>query len=833
MKFRREKPFGKAIHKDVPYAGFRISQSDIMVAPIGKQTKRPVILVVWWVLALFANAACGHKAPVKPRVPVAATPGPTTAQPPVQAPPLVTPTVPPPEEIPAQIRNAVPFAPPPEVRGPLVRIGLTLGTEEIRINSPGEFTVMEKVPEAQQKSILGAIQIKVERPQLESGEIYRVQVASLASRDAAEKLGKQLAEKLGQPAVIRENGSNGNCQVRMGKFPTRSEAQEFASGPAVDEGFKDAFVVRELGESTRGEPVLTLRGSDDLFLSNRTGYLLRPNSDTQFLQINGKAYRGMLDIGMRKDGRLLAVNQLGMEEYLFGVVPAELDPDGYPEPAALDAQAIAARTYAMKNLGANRANGFDLTDDASMQVYGGAGIEKQASSSAVRRTAGIAIYYEGNLIDAMYMSTCGGHTEDFSEVFGGKSVPYLVGVFCATEDEVSADPEPNILGSHEFDRVLFADDGSPANRDLELATALGLSGNTPPENPAANPLAAEILRWVERSRTLAGKTGQEGAARELPVTTRAGFLAYAAQQIFGIREIERTVSPADAAYFIGNFSDGSRIPDYARMPIAFLVQRKLWQPSLDNRVKPEESITRADALTLLVRWILAVRPEIMVSGVTADPAAGNPNGPKNNTLAIKRGSRIERLPLAPEVRLFKLSGGRSLPVEQLLLIGNERVSYHRRTNGAIDFLEVELSASGAASDRFSPASHWQVTVTRAVVSEKLRSLAPAVGEIRDLKPARLGSSGRVVQMEIVGSLKSAVVNGYQVRNRLGLRDTLYTLIRNQADDGSVASFTFDGRGWGHGVGMCQTGAVGMARAGRTTEEILKAYYQGIELRKAY
>ena len=59
--------------------------------------------------------------------------------------------------------------------------------------------------------------------------------------------------------------------------------------------------------------------------------------------------------------------------------------------------------------------------------------------------------------------------------------------------------------------------------------------------------------------------------------------------------------------------------------------------------------------------------------------------------------------------------------------------------------------------------------------------------------------------------------------RSGLRDTHYTLSRTGVDDGAVASFPFNGRSWGHGVGLCQTGAVAMARAGRSTEEILKTY----------
>jgi stage II sporulation protein D len=85
----------------------------------------------------------------------------------------------------------------------------------------------------------------------------------------------------------------------------------------------------------------------------------------------------------------------------------------------------------------------------------------------------------------------------------------------------------------------------------------------------------------------------------------------------------------------------------------------------------------------------------------------------------------------------------------------------------------------------------------------------------------------------VGTRGSAVVNGYRARGALGLKDTLYTLSRSRADDGTVTGFTFDGRGFGHGVGLCQFGAVGMARAGRSAEEILKAYYTGVELRRAY
>ncbi|MBZ5497915.1 MAG: SpoIID/LytB domain-containing protein [Acidobacteriia bacterium] len=782
-------------------------------------------------------AGCGHKTVTvsPPRQPPAAT---IPAQKPAPVPP---PVVTPPTS--ATVTGAgierTPVSPStlpsPGPRGPSVRIGLTVPAEELRISAAGEFILVEKTPEALRQTLTGQVQVRLERPLPEAAEIYRVQVASLANQAAAEKLGRQLSEQFSMPTVVHENAATGTNQVRLGRFATRNEAQQFAAGPLAEAGYRDAFVVREVGEAGKGEPTLALRGPESLFKLSRAGYLFLPVSDLNFLRLNGKPYRGVLDISLSKDGRVIVVNQLGMEEYLLGVVPAELSPDIYPQEAALAAQAIAARTYALKSIGRYRADGYDLTDDTHTQVYGGVSIEKEASNAAVQKTFGIAIYYDGSLIDAMYMSTCGGRTEDYADVFDAAPKPYLKSVFCTVESGAADMPEANIGGSHELSQVLFADDGTPANRELELAQVLGLTSfdRITPEVCAGMPGPDEIRGWLEKSRLLAGKTDKESTAQETGITSRAGFLRYAAEHFFGMREIDRSVSESDTAYYLSNFSDGAAVPADARHALAYLVQRKLWQPYPDNSVRPNQPVQRGDALALLIRWITSVRPEILKTGVSAEPSAEIAGGGSRSTLIIKRGSRTERLPLARDVRLFKATAGRSMPVGGLRVIGNEKLAYHQNPNGEIDFLEVELSASGASSDRFSPVATWQTTITRAVVAEKLRSLAGNVGEVRDLKPARFGASGRVVQLEIIGSRGSVVVNGYKARGALGLRDTLYTLSRARTDDGSVASFTFDGRGWGHGVGLCQTGAVGMARAGRSAEEILKTYYQGVELRKVY
>jgi stage II sporulation protein D len=518
------------------------------------------------------------------------------------------------------------------------------------------------------------------------------------------------------------------------------------------------------------------------------------------------------------------VNQLGLEEYLFGVVPAELPPATYPEPAALAAQAVAARTFALKNFGRFRADGFDLTADDRSQVYGGAGIEKPATNRAVDETRGVAIYYQGSPIEAMYSSTCGGRTEDFAAVFDKPALPYLVGVECAVE---SATQQGAILrGRHEVEDTFYASDGSVANRNLELARVLGLTAGRAfaPEQLRAPAERVELRAWVDAARALAHAAAPPPADAG-DIATRAGFLRHAAESLFGAAEIAARVSPADVGYYLGNLKDGDAVPARARAALAFLIERRMWLPLPDNAADPVAPVRRGDALAWLARWIEGSPGETLRSGVLERVEGAE--------LVVRWAGGSRRFPVADALRLFRADGSRSTAVSTLQVIGSEKVRFHVPPDGRIDFLEVELNAAGAASDRFSPQATWQTRLLRTDVAEKLRPLAPGIGDIVDLVPARFGSSGRSVAIRIEGTRQSAVLNGYRVRLALGLRDTLFSLSRSRSPDGRIESFTFDGRGWGHGVGLCQVGAVGMARAGKSYEEILKTYYRGVELRKVY
>lgn len=137
-----------------------------------------------------------------------------------------------------------------------------------------------------------------------------------------------------------------------------------------------------------------------------------------------RPYRGTFELLPRATG-LTVVNVVPVEEYLRGVVSSEMNPS-YPL-EALKAQAVAARTYALKNIGRFVAQGYDLDDTAASQVYGGIFSEDPRTTQAVTETAGTVLTYNGALADAVYSSTCGGYTESAAEAWG-RPVPYLVSV---------------------------------------------------------------------------------------------------------------------------------------------------------------------------------------------------------------------------------------------------------------------------------------------------------------------------------------------------------------------------------------------------------------------
>jgi len=146
--------------------------------------------------------------------------------------------------------------------------------------------------------------------------------------------------------------------------------------------------------------------------------------------VNGKFYRGNLiilpqsdmTVGSDSSSSFNLINELDLDDYLLGVVPAEM-PASWPL-EALKAQAIAARTYAYANLGKHSKDGYDLRDTTDDQVYNGVKAETTASNTAVCATGGVVMTYEGTPICAYFHSASGGITETSENVWG-RPLPYL------------------------------------------------------------------------------------------------------------------------------------------------------------------------------------------------------------------------------------------------------------------------------------------------------------------------------------------------------------------------------------------------------------------------
>ena len=146
-----------------------------------------------------------------------------------------------------------------------------------------------------------------------------------------------------------------------------------------------------------------------------------PNVKDYVFTLSQKDYRGTAKI-MVRHGKLALINLVDTEDYLKGVVPEEMPTDWPAE--ALKAQAIAARTYALKNRKRHEGEGFDLCANTHCQQYLGRKSEKAAADKAIEATAGEVLTYQGQLIDALFHTDSGGMTENSEDVWGSK-LPYL------------------------------------------------------------------------------------------------------------------------------------------------------------------------------------------------------------------------------------------------------------------------------------------------------------------------------------------------------------------------------------------------------------------------
>ena len=163
----------------------------------------------------------------------------------------------------------------------------------------------------------------------------------------------------------------------------------------------------------------------------------------------------------------------------------------------------------------------------------------------------------------------------------------------------------------------------------------------------------------------------------------------------------------------------------------------------------------------------------------------------------------------------------------LALLPGDRMTIYMAGNQLIGVLH-DVDSDGVAYDRTSNFSSWTRFRTDRQLKDLVNQRYPGLG-FRGLSIISRGKSGRVAQMRIEGDDgRKQLIEGLPVRWTLDIPDTWFTAKR-LAPAGRDPGWLFTGRGWGHGVGMCQVGAYGMGVRGHGYQDILQHYYSGVEL----
>jgi stage II sporulation protein D len=695
---------------------------------------------------------------------------------------------------------------------PLVRVGIVTAASAVRIDAPGSGLVVSTDGEPSPKRRTGPLVIGPKDPAAAGAAVPRgqwdVRVSVEQTRKRADLVKTALDEALTAP--LRVERAPAGFAVLAGPFEDEARARAVL-GELAQAGMDDAALQRPDASGEAASLVL-VTGTWEV-IPVPEGRLRVATDDGSPVQVDGKPHRGALEVLAGPSGLLTVVNEVALEDYLRGVVPAELGPEAYPAIEALKAQAIAARTYALMPP-AHLDEGFERCAGPHCQVYGGVAAEHSLSDRAIAETAGLVVTHEGKPAHAYFSSTCGGHTEDVANVFAGDAPPYLRGVPCYAE-RVDFLRVPGRQLSVDFNRV----DGRTAHGVLARLIAAGVVTDEEARAGVFSRRARsdESATWLQRAAAVAGRT-LDGPPQALNVDTALSFLR-SVLQATGALEQQRLLAAQDLAA-------AARFRELQGLAGDDLVTGLL---ALKGGLLPEglepgwgqAKLSRGNVLELLEGWLRAQGH--------LDPAPVRFLSAKSGALQVQAGRETQSVALAPGVLL--LSGRPGAPQrmrESLELKMGDRLRVHRDAQGQARCIELDEDPDGASLDRTSAYSWW----TRRIAMTKLADSAAThgVGRLVDVRVTSISPAGRVVGIELVGEDGNVKpLTGFAVRQYLGVPDSRCELRLERDGNGTLLAITATGRGWGHGVGLCQTGAYGQALLGRSAEEILAHYYPGTTL----
>ncbi len=706
--------------------------------------------------------------------------------------------------------SARPLPPTPDLASslvpPTIRIGFMVDVARVSIggvDSGMQVLVGSKSATAQR------LTFELANAAAGSSTRFRVQAASLTDLALAQQAAKKIAEATGLGVEPLWNETTRTYQVKAGLFPAREDAAALSRQIAAL-GFPGAFVSTENGGGAAPGLVRIIETGEVA-----TSIVLQAINPEEKLVIGTSPVRGYVEVRAGAGG-VTAVNVLNLEDYLRGVVPNELSPGQFPQLEALKAQAVAARTYALRNLGQYKDRGYDICATPACQVYRGFGTEHPLTDQAVAETAGVVAEFHGELINALYTSTCGGHTEDGFNMFPTQTQAYLKGVECVAERDRLA-----VIRSNGKIAQLGSEPG--INRDVALLMALDVVGSSA-ENAAwlAEGLRSEEAEaWTQRLLRSLGRKGCK-AERAADLGRRGAFFVYVSSALCWNERADRLLSDRDVEFLRQSEDQKDFASPGESRAAAILIQEDVLTPSASGSLSPGGRIQRSTAIGILARSALRMGPPSLDRAEFAGGAEGE--------FRFRVGEVIQTVRVSDRLRLFRDLSGTPLAASELALTQGDKVRYIL-SDGRLAFLVAEQSRMGPSADRSSRLYRWEERFTPAQIAKSMERYGNP-GRVVDLHVRRTGVSGRVIELAVQGTEREIVLKGLEVRFALGVRENLFVIDRELAKDGSVRQFVFTGKGWGHGVGLCQVGAFGMAQAGSTYEEILKHYYSGIELVRA-
>jgi stage II sporulation protein D len=683
---------------------------------------------------------------------------------------------------------------PRTIAEPKIRVGLLVDQPEVVFprTGSGYYLVTDRGPSTLRRGFT------VRAPLAEATVRYAVQMAAISDQSSAQALVDKLKTETGLRVDMTFDPASGTYKILAGDFATSAEGNPTRTQLA-DRGYgRDLQVVRRPSDQPFAKRFEIVDDEGDRHSIDAAVLQIFPMTG-ETLVLDKQPYRTSARLFINPRGLLNVINDLNLEDYLLGVVPAEMGPTIYDELEALKAQAVAARTYAIRNLRQFESEGYDICPGPACQAYKGFSAEHELSTRAVRETAGLVATYQGKLIDALYSATCGGETSDVNTMFPGRNEPYLKAAKCVELEMVAIDGR--------------ADSGLLSESQVSARLFSALAGL--PETGSWS--ARDVSQAVVQAMDIAGF---EAVTLQAPASSRRRDVLTYLSQVMGLARKSRVVLlPEDRRYYFAQTENPDSEPYLAA---AFFVKYGIWPAQFIDRIRLDEAMPREELYALLGSWL---REQTMMQDAEGKILTVN-----GRRVALKAKGETTSYTLPAGIPVFRRLGDRYQEYRRVPVMIGDRATVMLGRDKKPVAMVVQANYDGASFDRTSSFANWTRSYRADELVTAINRRNP-ITQLIDIRPTVIDESERVAELEVTAEGgRKFTLKGLPVRWSLNVPDNLFVYDKTKDPDG-VDRYTFYGKGWGHGTGMCQVGAYGMAFRGWTFDRILKNYYAGIEIEK--